>query len=72
MLTIALGDDAKEKEKTGRVLWLYQKALKYQPDSVVASARLEDLSRQMVAVYYRRGQICESPGTGGGGGAPRE
>jgi len=59
-MLIALGDDAREKEKLEDALVYYQKALKYQPDSVLARARLEDLGRQMVAVYYRRGQIYET------------
>ncbi|HHU81548.1 MAG TPA: tetratricopeptide repeat protein [Firmicutes bacterium] len=59
-MLIALGDEAREKEKLEDALHYYQKALKYQPDSVLARARLEDLGRQMVAVYYRRGQVYET------------
>ncbi|NLY88670.1 MAG: tetratricopeptide repeat protein [Firmicutes bacterium] len=59
-MLIALGDAAREKEKLEDALLYYQKALKYQPDSVLARARLEDLGRQMVAVYYRRGQAYET------------
>lgn len=59
-MLIALGDAARENEKLEEALLHYQKALKYQPDSVLARARLEDLGQQMVAVYYRRGQIYET------------
>lgn len=59
-MLIALGDEAREKEQLEDALLYYQKALKYQPASVLARARMEDLGRQMVAVYYRRGQVYET------------
>jgi tetratricopeptide (TPR) repeat protein len=59
-MLITMGDDAKSKEKFDDALACYQKALKYQPASVEAKDRYNNLSQDMVSKYYNRGRTYES------------
>lgn len=57
---IGLGDKAKEEEKYEEALAYYQKALSYQPRSTQARAKIDEMSKQLVSIYYRRGRNYET------------
>jgi tetratricopeptide (TPR) repeat protein len=57
---ICLGDEARAAEKYEVAEEYYQQALKYVPDSTLAQSKLNDLSEDLMVVYYRRGLSYEN------------
>jgi tetratricopeptide (TPR) repeat protein len=60
LMLIQLADDAKSKEKFEEALALYKKALSYNPTSVEAKTRFDNLSQDMVVRYYNLGRNYEN------------
>lgn len=59
-MLIQLGDDAKNKENFEEALASYKKAIFYNPTSVEAKTRLDNLSQDMVVRYYNLGRNYEN------------
>lgn len=52
---IGLGDQARAREQYEEAMELYKKAMIYQPTSIIAKSKMDQVAQEMVAVHYRIG-----------------